>query len=116
MLPCIALVGAVFAGCANEPKQADVSPLNEPIDAFEAVGAPQRAGGAPQSERETLSSDIERLQNARDTYEHEQQRLSAEMKREQAECRQRSDSRQVAIEDGSGDPNAVYCQPADATK
>ncbi|MES1924271.1 hypothetical protein [Salinisphaera sp. T31B1] len=101
-------------GCViSQPEPRSVGPLDEPIDAFEAVGAPDRSGGAPQSDRDLLSTDIQRLQNARETYENEQRRLSAERQREQAECRQRPDSRQVQIQDGTGDPAATYCQPAD---
>lgn len=114
-LPCAVVLAAALAGCANDPEPRP-SVLNEPVDAFEAVGAPQRPGGSAQRDRDNLSTDIERLQNARSTYEHEQQRLTAEMKRRQAECRKQADSRQVEIQDGSGDPNATYCQPADDSK
>jgi len=112
MLSGLVLSVGLLAGCASEPSSQTPGPMNEPIDAFEAVGAPDRSSGAPQSDQDLLSSDIQRLQNARETYENEQRRLSAEMQREQAECRQRPDSRQVAIQDGTGDPDATYCQPA----
>ena len=101
-----------FAGCASEPERAELGPLDEPVDAFEAVGEPSRPGGATNREDTTLSTDIERLQNARKTYEQEQQRLRAETQRRQAECRARDGSREVVIKDGSGDPDATYCQPA----
>jgi len=113
---CLLSAGLTFlllAGCSSAPpRSSQPGPMNEPIDAFEAVGAPDRDFGAPQSDRDQLSTDIHRLQNARETYANEQRRLSAEMRREQAECRKRPDSRQVAIQDGTGDPNATYCEPA----
>ena len=105
-----------FAGCASEPERAELGPLDEPVDAFEAVGEPSRPGGATNREHTTLSTDIERLQNARKTYEQEQQRLRAETQRRQAECRARDGSREVVIKDGSGDPDATYCQPANGQK
>lgn len=111
IVPAVLLIG-VLAGCSTAPPPSQPGPMNEPIDAFEAVGAPDRDFGAPQSDRDLLSSDIQRLQNARETYENEQRRLSAQMQREQAACRQRADSRQVAIQDGTGDPDATYCEPA----
>lgn len=115
---CRASAMAVVAGClalsacVSDPKPVDPSPLDEPIDAFEAVGEPRRPGGASNREDDTLSTDIERLQNARKTYRLERERLRAETSRRQAECREREGSRQVAIKDGSGDPNATYCEPA----
>lgn len=118
---CRALCGAVVAaafmiGCASNPEPAPRGPLDEPIDAFEAVGAPQGPGDASRRQDETLSTDIERLQNARQTYRLEQERLSAEARRRQAECRAQDGSRQVPIQDGSGDPDATYCRPASSGK
>ncbi|ERJ18765.1 hypothetical protein T35B1_04813 [Salinisphaera shabanensis T35B1] len=106
----------LLSACASDPKPADLSPLDEPVDAFEAVGEPQRPGGASNREDNTLSTDIERLQNARKTYELERERLRAETSRRQAECRARDGSREVAIQDGSGDPNATYCEPASGSE
>jgi hypothetical protein len=113
-LLCQAVLACVLiAGCASDPKQPEPSALDEPVDAFEAVGEPRRPAGASNREDTTLSTDIERLQNARRTYEQERARLRAETERRQAECRARDGSREVAIQDGSGDPDATYCQPAD---
>ncbi|MES1941027.1 hypothetical protein T5B8_12338 [Salinisphaera sp. T5B8] len=115
-LPALALVAAVacigLSGCASDPEPPPPNPLDEPVDAFEAVGEPQRPGGASNREDDTLSTDIERLQNARKTYELERERRRVEASRRQAECRARADSREVPIQDGSGDPNATYCEPA----
>ena len=111
-LYCAVFACALLAGCASAPEPVPPGPLDEPIDAFEAVGDPQRPGGASRRQDETLSSDIERLQNARKTYRLEQERLSAEARRRQAECRAQDSSRQVAIQDGSGDPDATWCRPA----
>lgn len=107
----IVFCAGLLAACAHTPEPAPVGPLDEPVDAFEAVGEPRRVG-AGSRDRDTLSTDIERLQQARKTYELEQERLSAEMRRRQAECRRREGSSEVPIEDGSGDPEATYCQPA----
>ena len=113
LLSSAVFVCVLLAGCVSEPERVEPGPLDEPVDAFEAVGEPRRPDGASNREDTTLSTDIERLQNARKTYEQEQERLRAETQRRQAECRARDGSREVAIRDGSGDPDATYCQPAD---
>lgn len=111
-LSCAVLACVFVAGCASDPKPAPQGPLDEPVDAFEAVGEPQRPRSATPREDTTLSTDIERLQNARKTYEQARERRRAESVRRQAECRRRPGSREVPIEDGSGDPDATYCQSA----
>ena len=111
-LPCAALMCLGAVACTTAPEPAQPGPLDEPFVAFETIGEPVRPG-ASDRDRRNLSTDIERLQNARSKYENEQERLSAEARRRQAECRARADSREVPIEDGSGDPAATYCQPAE---
>lgn len=101
------------AGCASEPPQTQPGPLDEPVDAFESVGQPQRPVNDRQGDRDELSTDIERLQDARKAYRLEQERLEAQTRRRQAECRADPDSREVPIKDGSGDPDATYCRPAE---
>ncbi len=76
------------------------------------MAEPRRPGGHNNRDANTLSTDIERLQNARQAYRLEQERLRAETSRRQAECRAREGSREVPIQDGSGDTSATYCQPA----
>jgi len=108
----IAALALLIAGCASEPPPSQPGPLDEPVDAFEAVGQPQRPANDSVQGRDELSSDIERLQDARKTYRQEQERLSAETQRRQVECRAAPDSREVPIQDGSGDPDATYCRRA----
>ena len=102
----------LMTACASDPKPAQPSVLDEPVDAFDAVAEPRRPGGHNNRDANTLSTDIERLQNARQAYRLEQERLRAETSRRQAECRAREGSREVPIQDGSGDASATYCQPA----
>lgn len=112
--PSLGLLCLLIAACASDPEPAPLGPLDEPVDAFEAVGEPAaRPGGAPARDSDNLSTDIERLQNARETYRQAQQRRRVETQRRQAECRAEPDSREVAIDDGSDDPNATYCKSAD---
>ncbi len=113
-MPVIRLVVPLLAGgallltaCAGAPEPEPRPPLDAPIDAFEAVGEPRMPRG--DRTREGLSSDVERLQNARRAYEQEQERKAAEVRRRQRDCRAQPDSTQVEIEDGAG---GAYCQPA----
>lgn len=100
------------AACVSQSRpEKSPAPINNPVDAFEAVGQPQDTTGAPQSGSDTLSSDIRRLKNAHSAYQRAQERQAAEVRHSQAKCRARPDSRTVPIQDGSGDPNAAYCQP-----
>ncbi len=110
--------GAVFAATflitaacttAPEPAPEPAGPV-DPLDAFEKVGEPQREyTGTGVNDPDNLSSDIERLQDARREYNQAQDREDAEHLRSQAECWDSEDSRKVPIEDGSAEP-AVYCE------
>lgn len=108
--PLLAASALLLTACAGAPEPEPRPPLDEPIDAFEAVGEPRMPPG--NRPREGLSSDVERLQNARRLYEQEQERRAAEVQRRQRDCRAQPGSTQVEIEDGAGGKNATYCQPA----
>jgi len=101
----------VVAGCTNtpEPDPEPAGPI-DPLEAFEEVGEPQRTyTGAGVNDPDNLSSDIERLQDARREYRQAQDREASEHQRSQAECRESPDTRKVPINDGSDEP-AVYCE------
>lgn len=107
MLPLAALLLALCA-CTGAPEPEPPAPVNKPIDAFEAVGEPYTPNDGRREG--SLSTDVERLQNARRLYELEQERQANEVQRNQRLCREQPDSRKVRIEDGTG--KAVYCEPA----
>lgn len=110
--------GAVFAAIyftvsacttAPEPAPESAGPV-DPLESFERVGEPQRTyTGTGVNDPDNLSSDIERLQDARREYNQSQDREASEHQRSQAECRESEDTQKVPIHDGSEEP-AVYCQ------
>jgi hypothetical protein len=111
-------LGLLVAACTTPPpNHKPPPPINNPVDAFEAVGQPQDIFGLPPQGRynETLSSDVRRLQNAHQAYQQAQARHAAEVQRRQANCRAAPHSRQVKIQDSSGDKRATYCQRAPGT-
>lgn len=113
-LACIALVTGL-AGCAVWSPDDTAEETGEregpitPIEAFEQTEEPRRDMPGHE-DPDGLSRDIERLQEARRKYENERDREAAERRRRQAECRERGDTREVIIDDGSGEP-ALYCAP-----
>jgi len=101
-----------LAACAGTPADRDSAKATDadPLKSFEQVGAPARNDAATGADQ-TLSEDIQRLQDASRHYEKQKVLEAAERRRRQEDCRQRPDSKEVPIEDGSADP-ATYCQPA----
>lgn len=111
----IAVFGLAACSKATKPDEPQTSGPVQPIDAFEKVGEPQRGypnvggGAAPGG----ISTDVERLQDARRQYNNDKAREAAEHRHSQAECRKSPENRKVPVQDGSG-PGAVYCEKQDA--
>lgn len=114
VLPAVVLAAATVAGCTiwspDEAEQPERSGPIQPVEAFEEVEEPRREMLPGREDPDGLSRDIERLQDARRKYEQERDRQAAEAQRRQEQCRQQEGSREVPIEDGSGDP-VEFCQP-----
>lgn len=108
----IALIGTVLLGaCMNQPPEPrHPGPYAEPVDAFNAVDTPYDPNGGPMGTDRQLSDDIAHLREARRAYEHSQDIQAAERRTRQAQCRDKPGAKLVRIQDGSGDPDAVYCQ------
>lgn len=104
----IMVLAASLPACSLAPPSAPAPMAQEPVEAFEAVGEPRRPVLPPTADRQSLSSDIERLQDARRRYEADQADRATALRRSQAECRESETHREVAIEDGSG-AAAVFC-------
>lgn len=110
------LIVFALCGCAGVPLTGDETesaeadpPPTDPTAAFEKVGEPHRDDRGMTEDRDNLSRDIERLQNARRAYEAALDHRAAEVRRRQAECRASAEGREVPIEDGSENP-ATYCE------
>lgn len=111
-LPVAALLGALaLAGCVTPQNPKPVT-IDEPVDAFNAVGRPYTPNDKHYGS--SLSTDVERLQDAHRLYEnartrqHEQRADTVD--RSQQDCLQQGDSRRVPIKGGGA--GAVYCEPA----
>lgn len=104
----IMVLAASLSACSLAPPPAPAPPAQEPVEAFEAVGEPRRPVLPPTADRQSLSSDIERLQDARRRYEADQADRATALRRSQAECRGSERHREVPIKDGSGAPG-VFC-------
>lgn len=102
-----ALLAVAVAGCTAPPNPQPVA-IDEPVDALNAVEPPHtsadsRFGGS-------LSTDVERLQDARRLYELTREQRRDDVERSQQRCLQHDDSRRVPIT-GAG-AGAVFCEPA----
>ena len=107
--------GLVLAigGCVDRaPPNAHPGPYDSPVDAVDASRAPYDPSAAADSPNQPLTQDISQLREARNAYEQSQIMQAADARARQAECRNDPNARLVRIQDGSGDPNAVYCQRA----
>lgn len=111
-LAVIALAG-ITAGCAFVEPQPPrhPGPYNQPVDAFDATDMPNdpmQSNTGPQ--RNQLGNQLQQLHNAREAFDKDQARQAAELRREQAACRANPNAKTVKIQDGTDDPEAVYCQ------
>lgn len=108
-----------LSGCASwlpgvqDQEAPPEPPPADPVEAFEKVGDPPRDDAHAADDPDNLSSDIQRLQDARRAYEAAESFRAAETRRRQEKCRESGEGREVPIEDGSG---STYCEdaPADA--
>lgn len=107
----IAVAGALLTACVdNRPPPAHPGPYEQPVDAFDAARAPYDPTAGRDRANQPLTEDISQLREARNAYEQSQIMQAADARAEQADCRDDPNARLVRIQDGSGDPNAVYCQ------
>lgn len=112
LLPAMVLLGAlVLTGCTPPPNAKPVT-IDKPVDAFNAVGQPYTPNDGRHGS--SLSSDVERLQDAHRLYQNarvwQTDRDEETIDRSQQHCLQQSDSRRVPIKGGGA--GAVYCEPA----
>lgn len=109
-------LGAALAlpvACSNAPPPEPQPVPESPVEAFEQVGEPQRDyTGAGRNDPDNLSSDIERLQDARRKYDKAQDQRAAQRARAGNKCPPGQTPREVAIEDGA-EASGRYCQPQD---
>lgn len=104
-----------LSACATQPSKeqanADTAPGErvKPIESFEKVGEPRRRSSGMARGPVNLSTDVERLQDAKRAYKAERAFEAAQTRHRQQECRQSKKGEEVPIEDGSEDP-ATYCQ------
>src|SRR5699024_11034245 len=111
-LSTTALLGVlVLVGCVT-PQDSKPVVINKPVDALNAVERPHTPSGSRHGG--SLSSDVERLQDAHRLYQNERARRHEKREesvdRSQQHCLQQGDSRRVPIEGGGA--GAVYCEPA----
>lgn len=103
----------LMAGCAYVHPQPPrhPGPYNDPVDAFNATETPADPTRSPSvTQNHNLGSSLHRLHNAREAYNKDQAQQAAKLRREQAACRANPKARKVKIQDGTDDPDAVYCQ------
>lgn len=84
-----------LAACTTPPPAQPLD-IEQPVDAFNAVGPPHlsNTGPAPGG----LSSDVRRLQNARRLYELSQQQQLQAVEHRQHVCREQANSRRVPVQ------------------
>ncbi|WP_156962480.1 hypothetical protein [Salinisphaera hydrothermalis] len=100
----------MLAACMDHPPPPrHPGPYKNPVDAFDATDAPYDPSG-PQGASGPLSGDLAHLRDAREAYEHSQAVQAAQRRDQQEKCRQQPNAKLVHINDGTGDPDAVYCQ------
>lgn len=105
-----ATVALVLTACMNQPPPPrHPGPYNDPVDAFDATDAPYDPS-APKGANQPLSGDLAHLRDARTAYEHSQQMQAAQLRDQQEKCRKQPNAKLVHINDGTNDPDAVYCQ------
>src|SRR5699024_3262539 len=107
------LLTLMLAACATPPDPEPIV-IDEPVDAFDAVGQPYTPHDG--HSRGGLSTDDERLQNARRMYELSQEQRGQAVEHRQHRCLEQSGSRRVPVQGAgggfvSGEP-AVESAPA----
>lgn len=100
------LVTLLLAACATPPDQEPIV-IDEPVDAFNAVGQPYTPHDG--LNRGSLSTDVERLQNARRLYELSQEQRGQAVEYRQQRCLEQSGSRRVPVQGAAG--GFVFCEP-----
>lgn len=106
----ITLAGLLLTACMDQPPSPrHPGPYEKPSDAFNATTAPTDPGGQRGGAR-PLTDDMAHLRDARSTYRHSQTMQKSRQRHEQEACRHDPDRHLVRIEDGTDDPEAVYCQ------
>ena len=103
---------ALLAGCSIfSPQEREPRPAAaQPHEAFEQVGDPQVVEPGPgPADPDGLSSDIERLQDARRKYDHDKSQEARELRRRQQNCAANPDSSQVPIQGVDGKKSS-FCQ------
>lgn len=103
---------ALLGGCAYWPFARDTAPPDasptKPIEAFEAVGDVHRPIEPPATQPESLSNDIQRLQDAKRAYQAAQDHHAAQTRLHQERCR-KAGGEQVPIQE-AGLQTDNYCQ------
>lgn len=104
------LASLVLAGCANQPPRLrHPGPYKSPVDALNATDVPANPAFANGS-HQPLTNDLGQLRDARSAYRHSQLIQKADRRARQKKCRDNPDAKIVRIQDGTDDPDAVYCQ------
>ena len=105
-----ATIALTLAACMDHPPPPrHPGPYNQPVDAFDATDTPYDPS-APKGAGQPLSDDLAHLRDARAAYEHSQEIQAAQLRDQQEKCRKQPNAKLVHINDGTGDPDAVYCQ------
>lgn len=100
-----ALLLLMLAACTSTPQPQPVV-INEPVDAFNAVGQPYTPADGRYGT--SLSGEVQRLQNARRLYQLSQEQQLQAIEHSQHVCRQQGNSRRVPIQA----PGEFYfCEP-----
>lgn len=106
----VAVTTLMLSACMDHPPPPrHPGPYNDPVDAFDATAVPYDPSGPANASR-PLSDDLAHLRDARSAYEHSQAVQAAHQRDEQEKCRNDPDAKLVRIQDGTSDPDAVYCQ------
>lgn len=94
---------------SHPPPPRHPGPYKNPVDAFNATDVPYNPS-ASSGAGQPLSNDVAHLRDARQAYEHSQAVQAARTRDQQEKCRKDPNARIVHIQDGTDDPDAVYCQ------
>ena len=102
----LVLTTLMLTACATPPDPEPIV-IDAPVDAFNAVDQPYtRHDGRS---RGGLSTDVERLQNARRLYELSLEQRGQAVEHRQQRCLEQSGSRRVPVQGAAG--GFVFCEP-----